>query len=74
MPVQKVLGSSQFMASGGYALWTFKSDAWELMKSDCAEGYIPGGPPIQQGKFDGEVVKKPCEPDLVVAQKPLGGG
>jgi hypothetical protein len=60
--------SSNIVDSGGYSLWVFRCGSWELMKSSCSEGYLPGGPPSQEGQYEGEVVRKYCEPDLCPAE------
>ena len=65
--------SSNGLNPGGYSLWVFRSGSWELMRSSCPEGYLPGGPPSQAGQFEGEVVRKHCEPDLRPAGPPPAG-
>jgi hypothetical protein len=56
--------SADAMKQSGYCLWVFRSGAWDLMRSACAEGYVPGAPPSQAGQFEGQVVRKCAEPDL----------
>jgi hypothetical protein len=64
MPVRDAFHSGFSQPGVGYALWAFQAGAWVVQKVDCGEGYWAGDPPRQAGKFEGEIVKKACEPDL----------
>jgi hypothetical protein len=50
------------MASGGYGIWQFSQGAWSLRSATCPVGYAPGAPPTQAGRFEGELIRKFCEP------------
>jgi hypothetical protein len=61
-------GSSGGVAVGSaYALWEYRCGSWVVKKPGDAEGYHAGSPPAQQGRFEGEIVRKYCEPVLVPA-------
>jgi hypothetical protein len=61
-------GSSQGVATAtAYALWEFRSGSWVVKKPGDAEGFHAGSPPTQEGRFEGEIVRKYCEPVLVTA-------
>jgi hypothetical protein len=49
-------------ASGGYGIWEFSQGAWSLRSAECPEGYAPGTPPVQPGRFEGELLRKYFEP------------
>jgi hypothetical protein len=49
-------------ASGGYGIWEFSQGAWSLRSATCPVGYTPGAPPAQAGRFEGELIRKYCEP------------
>jgi len=51
-------------SKGGYTLWEYRSVTWAVKKPGHGEGYHPGSPPTQAGRFEGEIVRKPCEPVL----------
>jgi hypothetical protein len=53
--------SSHTMAVGGYCLWEFQDQVWNLKKQSCGEDFAPGAPPADPGRFDGDIVKKYCE-------------
>jgi hypothetical protein len=53
-----------------YALWEFRSGSWIVKEPGSAEGYHPGSPPAQAGRFEGEIVRKYCEPILGSASEP----
>ena len=57
-------------AGSGYALWEYRSGSWVVKKPGDAEGYQPGSPPAQEGRFEGEIVRKYCEPVLGPASEP----
>jgi len=57
-------------AGSGYTLWEYRSGSWVVKKPGNAEGYHPGSPPNQEGRFEGEIVRKYCEPALEPAGKP----
>lgn len=56
-----LVSTSSPLAAGGYCIWEYAKGAWALKSTSCARGYLPGGPPPQAGKFEGELVKKHCE-------------
>ena len=58
-------------AKSAYALWEYRSGSWIVKKPGDAEGYHPGSPPAQAGRFEGEIVRKYCEPVLGLASEPL---
>jgi hypothetical protein len=49
-------------ASGGYGIWEFSLGTWSLRSAVCPDGYTPGAPPLQAGRFEGELIRKYCEP------------
>jgi hypothetical protein len=49
-------------APGGYGIWEFSQGTWSLRSAVCPEGYAPGEPPVQAGRFEGELIRKYCEP------------
>ena len=49
-------------ASGGYGIWEFSQGAWSLRRAECPVGYTQGSPPVQAGRFEGELIRKYCEP------------
>jgi hypothetical protein len=49
-------------ASGGYGIWEYSQGAWSLRRAVCPVGYTPGAPPVQEGRFEGELIRKYCEP------------
>ena len=49
-------------ASGGYGIWEFSQGAWSLRSAVCPVGYTPGAPPLQAGRFEGELIRRYCEP------------
>ncbi len=57
-------------AAAGYTLWEYRSGSWVVKKPGHGEGYHPGSPPKQEGRFEGEIVRKPCEPVLEPASEP----
>jgi hypothetical protein len=61
MPRPKLNSTSSPLLAGGYCIWEFARGAWALKSTSCARGYLPGVPPAQAGKFEGELVKKHCE-------------
>ena len=58
-------------AKSAYALWEYRSGSWVVKKPGDAEGYHPGSPPAQAGRFEGEIVRKYCEPVLGSASELL---
>jgi hypothetical protein len=70
MAVRDAFRSGHSSTGGGYALWVFRGGVWTVQKLECGEGYQAGDPPRQQGRFEGEVVKKACEPDLSSTSSP----
>jgi hypothetical protein len=46
----------------GSALWQSVAGDWVLLKCGCAEGFDAGSPPQDSGKYEGEIVRKLCEP------------
>ena len=58
------------VSAGAYALWEYRSGSWVVKKPGDAEGYHPGSPPVQAGRFEGEIVRKYCEPVLSLASEP----
>jgi hypothetical protein len=49
----------------GTALWEAVAGEWKLIKCGCAQGYEVTGPPIEQGKYEGQILKTLCEPVAV---------
>jgi hypothetical protein len=49
-------------AAGGYGIWEFSRGAWSLRRVVCGVGFAPGDPPAQAGRFEGELIRKYCEP------------
>jgi hypothetical protein len=60
-------------SASGYTLWEYRSGSWVVRKPGHAEGYHAGSPPNQEGRFEGEIVRKYCEPVLDPASKPMAG-
>jgi hypothetical protein len=54
-------------ASGGYGIWEYSQGAWSLRNAMCPDGYTPGAPPVQAGRFEGELIRKYCEPVALTA-------
>jgi hypothetical protein len=54
--------SGPMNAAGGYGIWEFSQGAWSLRSAECPTGYTTGEPPAQAGRFDGELIRKYCEP------------
>jgi hypothetical protein len=54
--------TSGHKASGGYGIWEFSHGAWALRSAEYPVGYTPGAPPAQAGRFEGELIRKYCEP------------
>jgi hypothetical protein len=48
----------------GSALWKSVAGEWVLLKCGCVEGYEAGSPPVDRGKYEGEIVRKLCEPAI----------
>ena len=46
----------------GSALWESVAGEWVLLKCGCAAGFEAGSPPVDPGKYEGEIVRKFCEP------------
>jgi hypothetical protein len=67
-------GTSRGVASrSAYALWEYRSGSWVVKKPAGAEGFQAGSPPAQQGRFEGEIVRKYCEPIVAPASlSPVG--
>ena len=49
----------------GAALWEAVGGEWKLIKCGCAPGYEVTGPPLEQGKYEGQILKTLCEPVAV---------
>ena len=49
-------------AVGGYGIWEYSRGAWSLRRLECGVGFAPGDPPEQAGRFEGELIRKYCEP------------
>ena len=49
-------------AAGGYGIWEFSRGAWSLRRAMHGVGFAPGDPPAQAGRFEGELIRKYCEP------------
>jgi hypothetical protein len=49
-------------AAGCYGIWEFSRGAWSLRRLECGVGFAPGDPPEQAGRFEGELIRKSCEP------------
>jgi hypothetical protein len=63
--------TSQGEAAGkAYSLWEYRSGSWVVKKPGNADGYHPGSPPAQEGRFEGEIVRKYCEPVMGPANSP----
>ncbi len=57
------VGSTRGVATGSaYALWEYRSGSWVVKSPGDAAGYHAGNPPAQKGRFEGEIVRKYCEP------------
>lgn len=57
--------STQFVSKNlgmGSALWESVAGEWLLLKCGCSEGFEAGSPPADLGKYEGEIVRKLCEP------------
>jgi hypothetical protein len=54
-------------AAGGYGIWEYSEGTWSLRSAVCPDGYTPGAPPDQPGRFEGELIRKYCEPIALVA-------
>lgn len=68
------VGSSGGVASkSAYALWEYRSGSWVVKRPAGAEGFQAGSPPAQKGRFEGEIVRKYCEPVLGPASAPPAG-
>ena len=39
----------------GYCLWEFRNENWMLKKDCCREGYVPSQPPVEGGRFQGQI-------------------
>ncbi len=50
-------------ASGGYGIWEYSQGAWSLRSAVCPVGYTPGAPPVQAGRFEGELIRKYFDPN-----------
>jgi hypothetical protein len=46
----------------GAALWESVAGEWVLLKCGCAAGYEAGSPPSEPGAYEGQIVRKVCEP------------
>ena len=46
----------------GHTLWESHKGAWVVKACACAAGNEAGPPPEDPGKFEGEIVRKPCQP------------
>jgi hypothetical protein len=42
----------------GTGVWVYRSGVWELSDDYSDPGYEPGGPPIEPGEYEGQVVRK----------------
>ncbi len=49
-------------AAGGYGIWEYSRGTWMLRRLVCGVGFAPGEPPEQAGRFEGELIRKYCEP------------
>ncbi len=58
----KVPTTTYDRAAGGYGIWEFSRGDWSLRRAICGVGFAPGGPPTQAGRFEGELIRKCCEP------------
>jgi hypothetical protein len=39
----------------GYCLWEFRNQTWMLKKDCCQAGYVPSQPPVESGRFQGQI-------------------
>jgi hypothetical protein len=46
----------------GDSLWESVAGEWVLLKCGCASGFEPGSPPIEPGAYEGQILRKLCEP------------
>ncbi len=56
--------SSGVMGAGGYCVWEYREKTWAVAKQACGLGYHAGDPPRGEGRFEGELLRKHCEPVL----------
>jgi hypothetical protein len=68
--VPPLVASSWKMAAGGYCVWEYEDETWTVKKESCALGYHPGDAPQEKGRFEGEVLRKHCEPVLDPVPEP----
>jgi len=59
-----LVGSSQKATYGGYSVWEYQDETWSLRKESCSLGYHAGQSPKEKGQFEGQLVRKHCEPVL----------
>lgn len=69
-PVLGGVGSSEYAASGGYGVWEYQNETWTLNKESCSLGYHAGQAPTEKGQFEGQLVRKHCEPVLEPVLEP----
>jgi hypothetical protein len=58
----KPITTTHKKAVGGYGIWEFSRGGWSLRRLECGVGFAPGDPPAQAGRFEGELIRKYCEP------------
>jgi hypothetical protein len=46
----------------GSALWESVAGNWVLLKCGCTAGFQAGLPPEEPGRYEGEIIRKFCEP------------
>jgi hypothetical protein len=42
-------------AEAGYCLWEFRNQTWLLKKDCCLAGHVPSQPPVESGRFEGQI-------------------
>ena len=50
------LDHSVVVGMGGYAIWVFLHNKWQVAEDHCAEGFHPGEAPAVPGRYEGERV------------------
>ncbi len=46
----------------GAALWEASAGSWSMIDCGCIDGYEPGPAPTEPVKYDGQILKKLCQP------------
>jgi hypothetical protein len=48
--------------TSGAALWESVAGEWVLLECGCVAGYEAGPPPAEPGTYEGQIIRKLCEP------------